>query len=85
MSVVINPASRELSFEVKLVPEQYLVQGSGRQGCSLVGGSPIASVARDGCVAMPRPGRVTERALRGVNGLAALKTLSFSGGCNREA
>ena len=26
MSVVINPESRELSFEVKLVPEQYLVQ-----------------------------------------------------------
>ena len=26
VSVVINPESRELSFEVKLVPEQYLVQ-----------------------------------------------------------
>ena len=53
--------------------------GSGRQGCSLVGESPTASVARHGCVAIPQPERVIDWALRGVNGLAALKPLSFSG------
>ena len=55
---------------------------SGRQGCNPAGESPVVSVARVGYVVMPHLGRVTNRAMRGVNGLAALKATSFSGGRN---
>ena len=49
------------------------------------GVSPAVSIARFRHVAIPQFMWVTTCPLRGVNGLAALKTLSFSGGCNLEA
>ena len=41
--------------------------GSSRQGCNPAGESPAMSVARVGHVAIPHPGEVTNRAMRGVN------------------
>jgi hypothetical protein len=58
---------------------------SGRQGHSPVGESPTVPVARLRHVAIPQFLGVTPGSLRGVNGPAALKTWSFSGGGNLGA
>jgi len=49
------------------------------------GESPAVSIARLRHVVMPQFMRVIVCPLRGVNGLAALKTQNFSGGSNLEA
>ncbi|MFC1816673.1 hypothetical protein ACFL0M_12235 [Thermodesulfobacteriota bacterium] len=80
-----NFSASDLRQEPSAIVPHAWDLGSSRQGCNPAGESPAMPIARFRHVAIPQFMWVTTCPLRGVNGPAALKTQSFSGGCNLGA